>query len=94
MPYRYSITHYTFCIYIVSKLHIYLKNNINVKYTIFYVCPQAHNPQPILPDHAQQVPKNTPEPVFSKLISTVTIKDIVKPEIDDIAWAVAAFCKC
>jgi hypothetical protein len=24
----------------------------------------------------------------------VTIKDIVKPEIDDIAWAVAAFCKC
>jgi hypothetical protein len=42
-PYWYSITHYTFCIYIVFKLYKYLKNNINVKYTIFYVCPQAHN---------------------------------------------------
>jgi hypothetical protein len=47
--------------------------------------------QPILPDHAQQVPQNTPVLIFSKLISTMTIIDIVEPEIDDISWVVAAF---
>jgi len=50
--------------------------------------------QQILPDHDQQVPKNTPVLFFSKLISTMTIKDTVKPEIDDISWVVAVFCKC
>jgi len=50
--------------------------------------------QPILPDHAQQVPRNTPVLVFSKLISTMTLKDILKPETDDISWVVAVFCKC
>ena len=48
--------------------------------------------QTILPDHAQQVPKNTPVLVFSKLISTMIIKDVVKSETDDISWVVTVFC--
>jgi hypothetical protein len=88
-PYWHSITHYAF---------IWFPNYINIKKQ--HMC-KIHNflcmssgTQPILPEHVQQVPRNAPVLVFSKLISTMTIKDIVKSETDNISWVVAAFCKC